>query len=239
MTYVYDGTFEGMLSAIFEAYNDRYAVICREDSYIPPMLEYKELKTDSQKASRVQKGILKKLSPIYLHDIYYLYLSEAEEHATIALRYLRFSFSHGKGARSMLYETAVKDALTLRSKVLKEADRMLGLVRFEISAQGVYVSEIEPDHNILLLISRHFASRLPGQTFVIRDLRRGFAMCSHKGKWLISDIPSDYKFDFSGDEFRSIWKDYFKIMAIKERINPKLQRQYMPARYWAHLPEMS
>jgi probable DNA metabolism protein len=37
--------------------------------------------------------------------------------------------------------------------------------------------------------------------------------------------------------FQEMWKTYFKSIAIKERINPKLHKQNMPVRYWKHLTE--
>ena len=37
--------------------------------------------------------------------------------------------------------------------------------------------------------------------------------------------------------FQRMWKAYFQSIAIKERLNPRLQRQHMPQRFWAYLPE--
>jgi probable DNA metabolism protein len=37
--------------------------------------------------------------------------------------------------------------------------------------------------------------------------------------------------------FQKLWKAYFKSLTIKERINPKLQRQHLPKRYWKYLTE--
>ena len=37
--------------------------------------------------------------------------------------------------------------------------------------------------------------------------------------------------------FQQMWKTYFKSIAIKERLNPKLHRQHMPARFWKYMPE--
>ena len=37
--------------------------------------------------------------------------------------------------------------------------------------------------------------------------------------------------------FQTLWKNYFKSLTIKERINPKLQRQHMPQRFWKYLVE--
>ena len=46
---------------------------------------------------------------------------------------------------------------------------------------------------------------------------------------------------FSEDEikFQSLWKTFFKSVAIKERTNPRLQMQFMPKKYWKDLTEVS
>jgi probable DNA metabolism protein len=44
---------------------------------------------------------------------------------------------------------------------------------------------------------------------------------------------------YSDDEFifQEAWKIYHKHLSIKERYNPKLQRNFMPKRYWKNLTE--
>ncbi|MBQ3053739.1 MAG: TIGR03915 family putative DNA repair protein [Clostridia bacterium] len=238
MIYIYNGSFEGLLTAIFDAYNDGEALIFKEGELLPPLLEYKKVETDMRKSLRLQSGINKKLSKIILRDIYIIYLSDYTDHGTIALKYLRFCFLKGKGARSLHFDPAVKNALTLRRKVMHEADKMLGLVRFDKTQDGVYISEIQPDHNILSLIAGHFAGRMPTHSFVIRDTRRELAICSYNGNWVLIHLPSQVKFDISKDEFRSMWKEYWNSMAIRERLNPRQQKAYMPKRYWKNLTEM-
>ena len=38
-------------------------------------------------------------------------------------------------------------------------------------------------------------------------------------------------------QFQELWKDYFKNIAIEERKNPRLQKQFMQKRYWKYLTE--
>ena len=40
--------------------------------------------------------------------------------------------------------------------------------------------------------------------------------------------------DFHGSEYIG---EYFKTIAIKERINPKLHRQHLPVRFWKYMTE--
>ncbi|HEY3388941.1 MAG TPA: DUF4130 domain-containing protein, partial [Prolixibacteraceae bacterium] len=37
--------------------------------------------------------------------------------------------------------------------------------------------------------------------------------------------------------YQTMWKGYCQNIAIRERLNPKLQKQHMPKRYWKFLPE--
>ena len=238
MIYTFDGTFDGLCSAIFMAYKDPEAQIFSSESDAPPLLEQVKVLTDEKKSARLQNGIKSKLSHFILRDLYLIYLSDTPTCATVALKYIRFCFANGKGGRTLRFEPEVKNAMELRDKVMTEVDKIRGLLRFDKAADGLYVSRIEPDCNILPLIARHFANRMPSHSFVIHDIKRGVAICSKNGSWLITELPKYIKFDLSDDDFRKAWKDYFEVMAIKERINPKLQRQHMPKRYWCHLTEM-
>lgn len=237
MVYIYDNSYEGFLTALFDSYNDPDALIYSSHYPGPPMLENLPVSTDLSKSTRLQKGIETKLGKAVLRDIYLLYLADTPDHGIITLQYLRFCFHVGKKARSLRYEPSVKAALTLREKVTREWDRMLGFVRFNKTSDDVYVSNISPDHNILPLIANHFASRMPSHSFIIRDISRGLAILSHKGVWVLTELAPDTVFDFTSDEFRTIWKDYWKTMAISERLNPELQRRCMPKRYWKNLTE--
>ena len=238
MVYIYDNSYEGFLTALFDGYNDPDALIYASHYPGPPMLESRFVGTDPSKSTRLQRGIETKLGKLILRDVYLLYLADTPDHGKVTLEYIRFCFQIGKGARNLRYEPVVKSALTLREKVTREWDRMLGLVRFDKTANGVYAANISPDHNILPLIANHFASRMPSHNFIIRDTSRETAILSHKGVWVITELSPDTVFNFTSDEFRTMWKDYWKTMSIAERLNPELQRRCMPARYWKNLTEM-
>ena len=47
--------------------------------------------------------------------------------------------------------------------------------------------------------------------------------------------------EYSGREqgYSALWKQYFEVMATKERVNPRCQRQFMPTRYHKHLTELN
>ena len=43
--------------------------------------------------------------------------------------------------------------------------------------------------------------------------------------------------DEGEDFYQKLWCSYFKHINIEERKNLKLQRQFMPKRFWRYLPE--
>ena len=54
------------------------------------------------------------------------------------------------------------------------------------------------------------------------------------------DFVGNIDVDLAEDErqFQLLWKNYFRALAIPQRINERQQRRMMPRRYWKHLTEM-
>ncbi|MGF7185673.1 putative DNA metabolism protein [Desulfitispora alkaliphila] len=125
------------------------------------------------------------------------------------------------------------------SKVRREKHRMLGLIRFQQLNNGIYYSSIEPDHFILPLIASHFANRFSDQRWVIHDLKRNQMLLFDTTSWVIAHEAPLVELNFSEEEtvFQKLWREYFDHISIKERKNLKLQRNFMPERYWKHLIE--
>jgi probable DNA metabolism protein len=39
-------------------------------------------------------------------------------------------------------------------------------------------------------------------------------------------------------DWEQLWQTYHKAINNEDRANPKLQKQFMPKRYWKYLPEL-
>ncbi|NLO82965.1 MAG: DNA metabolism protein [Clostridiales bacterium] len=240
--YIYDGSFEGLLTAIYEAYSrhEQPEKIlkgnCLQDSLF---VKYVFIETDEQKARTVYDAVKQKISPDAAKNILYAFLSENKEAGTAIYQYLKLGWRMGKRVDSAIADPWVFKVHSLRRKVSGEAGRMLGLIRFQLLSSGVYYASIEPDHNILGIIAHHFKQRIPGQDWIIHDVKRALAAIYHDNQYFI--VPFEFNgplpLDQSEMDYQNLWKEYFKDIAIKSRINPKLQRQNMPLRYWKHLIE--
>lgn len=243
IAHIIDGSFEGLLTSVFEAYSSRRfpAGICADDGYqLDFGQEQVHIRTDGAKASRVMAGILRKMGAAVYEQAWTAFLSnDATRHIKI-LRYLALGFQVGRALPDMLAEPAVMDVLELARPVARECNKLLGFVRFSIMENGAQFSEIAPEHNQLPLLMPHFADRLPDVPFVLHDSRRKLAGLHGAGQWRIVVADGLRLPGYSDDEleWRKMWKRYFDALAIEERKNARLQMSLMPKRYWRGLTEM-
>jgi len=240
--YIYDGSFEGLLTAIYEAYYRRETpekILSSDNVQNSLFIKYVHINTDQEKAQRVYDAIVQKISPSAAKNALYAFLSEAQDAGTAIYRYLKLGWKMGKSVDSALAEPHVFRVHALRKKVSQEAGKMLGLVRFRLLKSGVYYAPIEPDFNILGIIAPHFKKRMPNQDWIIHDVKRKLAAFYSQGQYAI--VPFEFKgalpLDDEEFDYQTLWKEYFQNIAIKSRINPRLQRQFMPVRYWKYLIE--
>lgn len=186
-------------------------------------------------------SIEKRISQDTLENVYYAYLSEKDGVGTIIYQYLKLGWSIGPKIENFHSNSTVKTLHGIAQKVKIERHRMLGLLRFRLLAGPVeiYYAAMEPDNNILALITPHFAKRLSDQNWVIHDLPRGLAALYNQKEWIITEAVDSENFITQEAEeyYQGLWQEYFKRIAIEGRINPNLQRSFMPVRYWKHLVE--
>lgn len=242
--YIYDGTFEGLLTSIFDAYYSavKPEEICGEWEFEPTLLTQPVyISTDSEKSTKVYSAIRNKISTDALKQIYYAYLSDLNGASNTIYNYVKLGFKLGRDVDLHLHNDVVLSIHNINKKVTNECHRMLGFIRFK-HINNFYYSSIEPDHNILGLIASHFAARLPNENFVIHDLKRELAVFYNKNEWVVSPLSKEKAkvfFENNEDEFyETLWKEFFKTIAVENRTNPKLQKRSMPVRYWKHLTEL-
>ncbi len=241
LDYLYDGTFEGVLTCIYHHYyTEKAAGIYRADSYQSSLLGgCMEVETDRRKAMTVYEAIERKISTFDLRRIYRAFLSDDAEKETKILRYVLLGFRVGARVSSLHGDPVVFDVQSMEKKVNVEKERMLQFVRFSVMEGGVLYAKVEPDNDVLELIAGHFCDRYRNDPFIIHDVRRGKGLIACDGRWYISFLDEGDVPGLSEDEekYRRLWKNYFDNIAIKERANPRCQRNFMPVRYWKNLTE--
>ena len=251
LIFYYDGTFEGLLTCIFESYNRKQFpdAIQPEGMQAQDMFaEVVKTEPDSIKASRVWKGIQQKLSDRNKQLLYYAFLSEEEGIEMKILRFANRLFSEEINIETDLGDPDVLEIIQNARKVKKEAHRILQFVRFQHTKDGMYFSGIEPMYDVLPLVIDHFRKRFADQQWLLYDLKRNYGAFYNKStveEVVLSSSEINRKTGQvsqnileEGDAvYQTLWKSYFKNINIKERKNLRLQRQHMPRRFWKYLTE--
>ncbi|MFU7516245.1 TIGR03915 family putative DNA repair protein [Clostridium sp. HCS.1] len=240
---VYEDSFEGFLTAIYYAFYSKEDIISIDtNSYddIDMLTTVKHLETDLEKYKKVKTAIVTKIDPLALSKIYSLYLSNYKNKGIICYKYLKTAFKIGSDIHKHLYLDVVREIDLIERRVSLEAHRFTGFVRFSLINNKFLYSPIEPDNNILELISPHFQRRFSNEYWIIHDIKRNIASVYNKVSWEITEMNDDIYNSLKNynDEFEDLWKNYFVSITIKERANPKLQKRMMPKRYWKNLTEI-
>lgn len=242
--FLYDGTLEGLFTAIFYAYSIKTeCTIKKLKNHIPSLLnEIKEVTTENDKFERVYNSILEKLNGKVLKTIYYLYLTEIDDVEDLILNYLRLCYKFGPSINLAKNNDIIILVDKYYRRISAEAHRFTGFVRFKEIAPLSFYAQIEPVYNILPIILNHFAVRFSNQNFIIHDLKREKAIMYNKKDAIISDLSNDEGYLFSNlnsdTNFEELWKTFYNSVNIKERENLRLRTQHMPKRYWKHLTEI-
>lgn len=238
--YRYDGTTEGLFSAIdyiFRRETDPQTVeleVQKQSLFDEGLF----IATSSERA----EVLLRRFSAAYpenARQLMYVILSEKEEMETSLLHYIHMVSLHGSRIEAHLTHPAVHAVHFLARKVGREVHRLKGLLRFAMLDDGSYLARMEPDFNIIQPLSRFFTRRLRTQKWFIYDVKR--SLVSHwDGKKLDFGTLESFRTPELAEEERDVqrlWKTFFANVAIPERKNPNLQRSFMPMKYWRYLTE--
>lgn len=250
MDYLYDGTFEGMLCCVYAHYYlEKAQGIFLESAYQRNLFQaFCVVETDGERAERVYRAVKNKISGAALHRIYAVWLSDEPEKEMKVLRYLELGFRVGRQVDLLHGHEIVYDVQQAERRVYGERHRLLGLIRFSVirsktpvaGHQEILYARIEPDNDVIELLASHFANRYRNDPLIIHDARREKALFAGGGHWYIAPLSGETTPELAGNEveYRALWKQYFETIAIRERTNPRCQRQFMPARYWKYLTEL-
>ncbi len=204
--------------------------------------------TQGEKASRVWKGVEKKLSGGAIRALKAVWLSEESESDELLFRYLRKTFNSTASIETNMGDQDVLDVMKLARTVNREAEHIRQFVRFQKTADGIFFAPIEPKYNALPLSVDYFHDRFRDQEWVVYDVKRGYGFhydLKHVSQFtfegeeplLISGSLQAQQLDNSEGLYEDFWKSYIQSLTIRERLNPRLQRQHMPVRFWKYLTE--
>ena len=155
MEYLYDGTFDGLLTCLYEHVYTEKADDIRvlEENVQLSLGRQMQVKTDLTKSEKVAKAIEKKISPAALRRAYRAYLTAEKGKEMDVLRYVFLGFKLGRDVDRLHGSETVRRIDVLNHKVSWEADRILGILRFSViegpDGKDVLYAAIHPNCDLI------------------------------------------------------------------------------------------
>ena len=249
-TVVYDGSLEGLLTAVFEIYEYKISDPAIYDAGRAATSLFGNahmVTTDKIKCERVYKKLQQKLTPNALSQLCNSFLSELKEIPDTIYRYIVYVLASKTAVENNFSHPDVLLLQQTNRKVHREKHRMEAFVRFQLTKDSLYYCIIQPDYNVLPLISNHFEKRYADQRWLIYDSRRKYGIYYDLEK--VENVTLNFGVDSNDtkamlaicDEkeelYQRLWQQYFSSVNIAARKNMKLHIQHMPKRYWRYLVE--
>lgn len=247
---LFDQTFEGLLTAIFEAYRHKHfpEQLLAPDDVLPLFTTSAiTVHTAPQKASRVWNTLKKKCSSQTTQQLIFTWCAQHPQKNILLFNVIRKLVDSPASIENNLNDSDILLLHQLYKKVNKERLHIMQFVRFQKTLDEIYFAPINPQHDALPLVIPHFKDRFADQKWIIYDMthRYGYFYDLHTA----SEITLDWEEHFENEQLKpdalaadehliqTSWQKYFKALTIQERLNPKLHKQNMPRRFWKYLPE--
>lgn len=244
MIYLYDGSFFGYLSAVFDAWHDGLSqvedICCRDEGSL--FCEQKSVATDQTKAGRILSSMKEQCGSKACHYLYYAFLAEQPQREGKLLSYIRWAFRLKKAFLRHMSEPAIWEVRQWARKTGNERHTLLGLARFQELEDGMLYCSLAPTCCVVPIMAPHFIRRLSSETWVLHDRRRRMGVYYDRHEAVLVDIPNTLPHVAVSDEegqVSSLWKQYYRDIAIGARRNDRLRQQFMPKKYWPYLIELT
>ena len=250
--YLYDGTFDGLLTAVAVAVKsgESIAGVSFELDPVPTLLfRTRRVETDRNQAQRLFRYLTSQ-GTLPARLVINGYLSEATGIGSHICRLVQGCLIHGSMASRDFACESVRALHRIDRKVSFEAHRLYGLTRFRILKDGLQYAPLEPDHNVIWYCADHFAKRLGNRRWMLHDIRRRFALYWDGSE--LQPVEVDARFtehvkslgevpfeemDSNELHYQGLWRSFHQAISNPSRENRALQRQLMPRRYWKYLTE--
>lgn len=232
---LYDGTFYDLINIIEYLLKEKIKPINikSQEEYIPNLFDITfNPKNNSNKLFNYlfsYKNIFK--------NIYYAFLTKFEN-KEMQIFYFIINFLKYK-EKVVYYKNlnCVINVLKMTKYVSNENHKFKGFTRFRMVNNNFLVAIINPENNILELLSQHFSRRLKNELWIIYDENHQLISIYNKTNYIIYKGIIENLL-FIEEDWEKLWKSFYNKIAIEERKNLKCQINHMPKKYWKYIIEM-
>ena len=246
---VCENSTAGILSAVHLAFTSRYGhrwqrIVIGPEVNMDLFSDMIYVETDFDKASRVAEAVAARISRYAWQLVWQAAEADSREKGDIIYRFLILGFAGGGKMVDAMSRPEVMGLHKLSRAVGREYDHLRGFLRFQELNNHILYGKLVSRHHVGVFLADHFAGRFPMENWIIHDRERDEVWIHRAGQeWVYMPHP-DFKADpetmlsASEFDFKTWWQTFTESIAIRERVNPRLQMQMMPKRYWKYMPEM-
>lgn len=240
---IYDGSFNGFLTAIFVAFEEKVHVLDIQKNSIGQNALFSDTETivtRIDKAKRVWNGIQAK-SNSAIKNIYFAYLSEYEGIEQLLYHYILKMFAPNTSDDINTSDGIIVKIRQLAKNVAHSKERAESFIGFQLTQDEVYFATIRPDFDILPLISKRYRARFTDQPWIIYDLKRKYGLYYDLRSVEIISLDLGRIFEKesfragslakNGDNTDDTWNENIKNITIGPYINKKLHALLETRRY--------
>jgi len=177
-TLIYDGSFNGFLTAVYKAFDENINVLDIQKNTIAQRGLFSNTKTvftQMENAKSVWNGVQTK-SHIAIRNIYFAFLSEQKDIEILLYIFIKKLFSPTDMMSINFTDDLESKIYQIAKTVAKEKKYMETFAKFSTTSDAVHVAFIKPDNDILPLISRHYRFQYADKTWLIYDSKRNYGL---------------------------------------------------------------
>lgn len=242
MRLIYDGSFEGYLSLVYEVYYKKIDVT--SISKTTPQSLFNDdiitIETNIKNASKVLDALKNRFDKQYFENIATVFMCDSKDFELDLLRYIIIGFKDQKQLENITLESvfSIKNYL---KEYFRHHHKMTGFVRFVELEDGTLYAKIDGKFNIVYHLGKHFLKRFNNQKYIIHDIERKIAFIKNEDFVGVQEVASFEEPVVSNNEekFAKLWCKFFEAVSIKSRTNKKLQKQWVPLLYREFMTEFT
>ncbi|MBM1107244.1 TIGR03915 family putative DNA repair protein [Aurantibacter crassamenti] len=234
---IYDGSFNGFLTTVFMAFELNMPITDIQKNSTTEnglFVQTKTIFTNLDKAKRVWNGVQKK-SNTAIKNIYFAFQSESKGIELILYKYIRNMYDQQEVFPEALSNPIELKIELIAKNVSREKQRVEAFARFQNTQDHIKFINLEPNFDILPLISKHYRSKYNEQEWLIYDIKRNYGIFYDLEK--VEIISLDLQEFYSNNNYSKgllseldynsleVFDNYFKSTSVKALINKKLLHQ--------------
>ncbi|MDD2697195.1 MAG: TIGR03915 family putative DNA repair protein [Arcobacteraceae bacterium] len=242
MLVVYDGSFEGFLTLVYDVYYRKITTskILREVPNTLILDDILVVEYQEEKSLKVLEALNKKFTKNNFETIFNIFMCDSVEFELDLLHFIILGFRSQKELENINHPF-IFNIQNLQKELFRYNHKMTGFIRFIELDDGMLYGKIETKFNIVYHLGIHFLERFNNQNYIIHDISRKLAFIKNESLIGVQEVATfdEPTMSVNEEKFSNLWKTFFASVSIESRTNKKLQRQMVPLLYRTFMTEFS